>query len=109
MVVGEPFEFWDMNDGETREIKVETWEEGETEITPRYLTGGQTKTIPVLRLNLKEGIKEYLPNYWDITSKHLITALLPYLKTVNYRDLVFTITKHGEAPRARFSMNVKGP
>ena len=106
MVVAEPYEFWDMADGETRRIRVVSWEIGDTEISPRYLPDGGTKTIRVLRLHLAEGIKPLLPSYWDITSKHLQAALIPYLEAPAFTALQFDITKHGEPPRARFSMTV---
>jgi len=106
MPVSEPFEFWDMADGETRRIRVTAWEVGETEISPRYLATPTAKRIRVLRLWLAEGIKTTLPNYWDITSKHLIAAMMPYLQSPDYQKHQFTITKHGQMPSARFSMQV---
>jgi len=46
-------------------------------------------------------------SYWDITSQLLVAQMLPYLEGPGYKDKVFTITKHGVAPKARFTLEVK--
>jgi len=105
-MVTEPFEFWDMEDQEIRVVKFTRWEEGTIEIHPRYPGAPESKTVRVLRLHLAEGIKTTLPGYWDMTSKHLIAALLPILRAPGLEDKTFTIQKFGVAPSARFSLEV---
>lgn len=102
-----PYEFWDMQDGETRVIRVERWELGYVDIQPREAPPGTLKRIQVLRLHLPPDVKPTLPHYWDISSNHLREALLPYLRAPDFQKREFTITKYGVAPRARFSLTVK--
>ena len=105
-MVSEPFEFWDMESEETRVFKVSRYEEGSIEIHPRYPGAPESKTVRVLRLFLPPGIKTTLPSYWDMTSKHLIAALLPILKAPGLQDKTFVVQKFGVAPSARFSLEV---
>jgi len=105
-MVSEPFEFWDMESEETRIFKVLRYEEGSVEIHPRYPGAPESKTIRIMRLHLPPGIKNTLPSYWDITSKHLIAGLLPILQAPGLQDKTFTVTKFGVAPSARFSLEV---
>jgi len=105
-MVSEPFEFWDLEDQETRVVKVTRYEEGTIEIHPRYPGAPASKTVRVLRLHLAPGIKTTLPGYWDITSKHLIAALLPILQAPGLQEKTFTVQKFGVAPSARFSLEV---
>lgn len=102
-----PYEFWDLDSGETREIRITGWGEGDVLIRPRYPGAPPSKVVESIRLYLAPGVKPHLPAYWDITSKHLITALKGYLTTEGYIGKTFIITKFGEAPRARFSLEVR--
>ena len=104
--IPDPVEFWDMEDGETRTVKVERYVEGWTYIAPRYPGAPEKKRVNVLRLHLQPGSKPTLPYYWDITSGHLAVGLRPHLARPDLADLSFTITKFGVAPRARFSLEV---
>lgn len=104
--IADPVEFWDMEDGESRTIRVESYEEGWTNIAPRYPGAPESKRINVMRLHLMEGSKPTLPYYWDITSGHLMTGLRAHLARADLADLEFTIQKFGVAPRARFSLKV---
>ena len=104
-----PFEYWDMESGETRTIQVHGYTEGQALIKPRYNNAPATKRIPVIRLLLTAECKEFLPSYWDISSKHLQAALKPYLNRSDIKELKFTITKIGSPPRTRYTMTVEKP
>lgn len=104
--IPDPVEFWDMADGDVRTIRVTGHLEGWTYIVPRNQGPAERKRINVLRLHLQEGSKPHLPNYWDITSGHLMVGLRPHLARGDVKDLEFTIQKFGVAPRARFSLAV---
>jgi len=105
-MVSEPFEFWDMENEETRVFKVASYEEGSVTIHPRYPGAPESKVIKIMRLHLPPGIKTTLPSYWDLTSKHLIAGLLPILQAPGLEDKTFSVTKYGVAPSARFSLEV---
>jgi len=104
--IPEPMEFWDMDDGEVRTVRVESFEEGWTYIVPRNQGPAERKRINVMRLHLAEMSKPHLPYYWDITSGHLMVGLRPHLARGDLAELEFTIQKFGVAPRARFSLAV---
>lgn len=69
--------------------------------------GPPTKRIRVLRLWVPEAEKPVGPNYWDVTGQTLIAQLLPYLEKADYRSRLYTITKHGIPPKARFQLRVE--
>lgn len=100
-------EILELQDGETKSIHVQTWELGEMDIQPK--AGPPTKRIRVLRVWVPPSEKAVGPNYWDITGQTLIAQLVPYLERADYRDLAFTITKHGIPPKARFQLQVAVP
>jgi len=97
-------EILELTDGETKALHIAGWELGEMDIQPR--DGRPEKRIRVLRVRVPPGEKVAGPAYWDITGQTLIEQLLPYLRQANYRQLTFTITKYGVAPRARFGLKV---
>lgn len=105
--IPDPVEFWDMEDGESRTIRITRYEEGYTNIAPRYQGAPATKRINVMRVHLAPGSKPHLPDYWDITSGHLQVGLRPHLARADLSELSFTIQKFGVAPRARFSLVVE--
>ena len=100
-----PFEILELEDGETLTTGILRWEKGEVEIHPAYKPEG--KMITALRIHVPEKDKEYFPYYWDVTSQTLVAQLLPYLERYGYEARTYTITKHGIAPRARFTLGVK--
>lgn len=103
----EPYELLDLPDGGSVDLAVTGWERGSMTITLRNVGAGETKEIQVLRVHLAPGVKEFPPMYYDITSKTLIVQLLPQLLQPNYADFRFRITKHGVAPRARFTLETR--
>ena len=98
----EPFEILELGDGDSITLSVERWELGRALIKPR--DGREAHDIPVLRLHIPAGDKATLPAYWDVTSKHLIAGLLGHLEAGQAKTHSFTVTKHGEAPTARFAL-----
>jgi len=101
-----PWEILEMRDGETREFRILRWELGEIQITPRYPGAQGPKTVQALRIHVPEDVKPTLPHYWDITATTLIAGLLPYLRSPDYREKVFTVRKIGVRPTARFTLKV---
>lgn len=100
-----PFEILELGDGETLTTKILKWELGEVTIHPSYKPEG--KQIVALRIHVPTEDKEYFPFYWDVTSQTLVAQLFPYLKSPGFETKTYAITKHGVAPRARFSLGVK--
>jgi len=99
-----PYEFLELADGETRELRIVGYRLGKTTIQPR--DGRPPTTIPVLRVTVAPGTKPTVPDYYDITSKHLIAALLPHLQN-GRREHVVRITRRGTGPAARFTLEVR--
>jgi|GEM_PF-1650704 len=100
-----PYEIFDIGDGETVSFQVVGFEEGDVEIHPGY--GPEVKVVRALRLHLKEPLWPGRLPYIDITSNRLRVMLKEYLKRPDYRGLVFTVTKHGVAPKAVFTVKVE--
>lgn len=100
-----PFEILELDDGESLITRIHKWDIGEVTIHPSYKPEG--KEILALRIHVPPESKEYFPYYWDITSQTLIAQLLPYLRQPGFINKEYTITKHGVAPRARFTLGIK--
>ena len=99
-----PYEILELGDEETLITRVVTWDVGEVEIHPAYKPEG--KWITALRIKVPETDKEYFPFWWDITSQTLLAQLVPHLELAGFERKTYRITKHGVAPRARFSLEV---
>jgi len=100
-----PYEIFELADGETRQLKVTRYETGRVTIYPAHKPTG--KVIQALRVYVPEDTKEHYPYYWDITSKTLVAQLLPQLEAGRFESKVFIVTKHGVAPKARFTLEVR--
>ena len=64
----------------TLRFRVLRWEMGEMQIQPRDEPLG--RTVPSLRLHCPPEDQPAGPPYWDVTSKRLITMLLPLLSQI---------------------------
>lgn len=104
----EPYELLDLPDRGTTSFVPVRYETGTMEISPRYRGAPAKKVISVLRIHVGKEDKPFFPHYWDVTSKTANAQLLPMLMDPRYRDYRITITKHGVAPRARFTVG-RGP
>lgn len=100
-----PYEVLDLNDGDSLILHIKDWQIGTVVIHPRDKPSG--KMVRALRVHLKEGTKLHFPYYWDLTSQRLIAQIEPFLLQPGYQDKVFTIIKHGVAPKARFTLEVR--
>jgi len=97
-------EILELADGGSITLHIRAWQMGRLTIHPGY--GIQPKVIRTLRLWVPRMEKPIGPDYWDVTSQTLIYQLLPFLEREDFRARTFAITKHGVAPRARFSLIV---
>lgn len=102
-----PYELLELADGQSVDLALVSWERGTMTITPRNAGAAVPKVIPVLRLHLAEGVKPYPPMYYDVTSKTLMAQLIPHLSQPNFERFRYRITKHGIAPTARFTLEVR--
>jgi len=100
----EPYELLDLGDGASESFVPVKYERGTMEIRPRWRGAPATKEIPVLRIHVRTDDKPFFPHYWDVTSKTAAAQLLPMLMDPRARDYMITVTKHGVAPRARFTV-----
>jgi len=100
-----PYEIFELTDGQTSQLRITGWETGGVTIHPAHKPTG--KVIKALRVQVPKEVKDFFPPYWDITSQRLIAQMVPYLEQPGYQDKVFTITKHGVAPKARFTLDVR--
>jgi len=99
-----PYEILELADGQSIEIRPIRWEIGKAEIQPR--DGRPPKVIRILRVHVDPAEKPTLPHYWDITSQHLVAGLVGQLEARRGRPARYRITKHGEGPSARFTLEV---
>ena len=104
----EPYEILDLPDGGKEAFVPTSWEEGTMVIRPRYAGAPAEKVIPVLRIHVRKEDKPFFPHYYDVTGKTAQAQLVPLLMAPEYRLRRITVTKHGVAPRARFSVE-SGP
>ena len=100
-----PYEIFELTDGEVRVLRITGWSTGNVTIYPPHKPTG--KVVTALRVHVSPSSKDYFPFYWDITGKTLVAQMVPYLEQSGYQDKVFTVTKHGIAPKARFTLEVK--
>jgi len=100
-----PYEIFELVDGETRVLRITNWQTGNVTIYPPHKPGG--KVINALRVHVPAETKDFFPYYWDITGKTLVAQMVPYLEQAGYQDKIFTVTKHGIAPKARFTLEVR--
>ena len=99
-----PYELLELRDRESVTLQIVSSELGSMIIHPRWPGAPKEKTITVLRVHLAAGVKPYPPQYFDITSKTLIAQLQPFLMERGFERQEFVITKFGQPPRARFTL-----
>jgi hypothetical protein len=100
-----PYEILELEDGQTKEIRPVRWEKGTVVIYPQHKPTG--KEVLAVRLHVAEADKDFSPFYWDVTSQTLNAQLLPYLLSREAGTYVLVIQKHGIAPKARFTLQVR--
>jgi hypothetical protein len=97
-----PYEILELAEGEVRVITPEKWQVGKATIQPR--DGRPAKAIVILRVHVPLAEKPTIPQYWDITSQHLLAGMVGYLEGAAGKRYRFHVTKRGEGPRARFEL-----
>ena len=100
-------EIMDMRDGDSAKLIITDWEAGRMTIHPRYPGAPKSKIICGLRLYLQPETKTIGPPYFVLTSKTLIESLTPYLERPDFDQKLYTITKYGVEPKARFELEVE--
>jgi hypothetical protein len=100
-----PYELFDPVPAKPVVLRPLEWEQGSVLIHTAAVPGG--KPVAVLRVRVPPADKVHVPAYWDITSKHLIAALLGYLEASGGRRYEFTVTKSGTGPTARYTVAAK--
>jgi len=103
-VLPEPMELLDLPDSGVLTTRVVRFEEGEVTINTQKVPTG--KVIAVTRIHVPEQDKAHFPYYYDVTSKTLRAQLVPLLPGIIARGARITVTKHGVAPAARFTLEV---
>lgn len=68
---------------------------------PGVPSGGE---VEVLRVHVERESKPAGLAYWDVTQKTLIAQLLPLLAMPRFDAFEYAITKHGVAPKSRFTV-----
>ena len=101
----EPNEILEFNDGETKELRIISWQNDEMVVRPARAPRGEV--VKAMRLHVSKETKDHSPYYWDTTAKTLIHQLLPHLEAGNYHEKTFVITAHGTGPQKRFSLEVR--
>lgn len=101
-----PYELLDLRDGQTLELAVIAWHEGEVLIHPRYPGAPESKLIVALRVLVAAGTKPMGPPYWDITSQTLVATIRPLLAAAKTLPFKCRLTAHGVAPSKRYSLDI---
>ncbi len=101
-----PYELLDLYDGESMNLEISSFQKGVMTIHPKYAGAPAEKTIPVLRVHVKEVSKQLPPMYYDITSKTLIAQIEPHLLAGGFEARIFKITRFGTGPRTRYRMEL---
>jgi hypothetical protein len=104
MSIQSPYEILELGDGGKIVTPILKWEIGVMTINRR--SDKVIKEVQVLRIFIPHEVKPIFPDYYDLTSTTLIAQLLPQLQQPTFVNNVFTITKIGVAPRARFTLEV---
>lgn len=106
-----PHEILELADGESIKIHVERWEAGDMTIHPTWPGAPETKEVEGLRVHVRQGDKEWLPNYWDVTAGHLVAGLKPLLPGLQDSGKAVTITaglmRPGDSASKRFKIELE--
>jgi hypothetical protein len=97
-------EWLELGDGQSTRLRVVSWERGRAEIMRRRIEPVGRAEIPVLRIHLWGGYGAYPPMYYDLASRILQAQLLPMLLERGFENWVYVKTRHGEAPKARYTV-----
>lgn len=79
---------------------------GEGTIKAHKTDPDTTIDMPCLILDVNEEDGQKVYKKWYIASKKAIMTMKPYVEDGTYRKRLFTITKHGVAPRAYYEIEV---
>ena len=99
-----PYEIFELSHQEVREFRVVKWQLGTMRIETAEEPAG--KTVKALRVYVTAASKPIGVNWWDVTSQTLIAQILPELELPGFEAKLFTVTKYGERPKARFTVKV---
>ena len=102
-----PYEILELNHCESITIRVVRWTLGKIDIRPRYAYAPPIKTIHCLRLYVDPKYKQYPPYWYDVTSKRLMSALLPILHRTDFDLYEITIHAVGTAPKKWYEVKLK--
>lgn len=105
MAIDKPHELLELADGGFIQTRVDRFEVGEMDISPR--DGRPPKTIKAIRIHVPPADKPFFPFYWDLTAGTLVAQMEPMLPGIVQRKAVLKITKRGTGPSARFSVEVR--
>ena len=99
-----PYNIVDFEVEKIYDFAVTRWTLGRAIIHPRYAFAPAEKEIPMLRLflNVEKSTIKY--PYVDITSKHLISNILPYLQELDYTKYIICVMFTGAGPAKRPSV-----
>lgn len=100
-----PYEILELGDGGTLTLHPLAFSTGTMLIHPRWQPQG--KRIKAIRVWVPESDKPLFPDYFDITASTLVAQLEPVLRRSDLRGLELVITKHGVAPKARYTVDVR--
>jgi hypothetical protein len=124
MLLPDPCDFVDLNEGERMTLSIDRWEDGSTIIHPNHPSPRHVRQhmeqrnleappapgtpisveIPVLRLYGQRVDQTSPCRYFDVTSKRLRADLLARLTNRENMPLVVTISASGMRPRKRYSV-----
>jgi len=99
-----PYNIVDFETEKIYDFAVTNWTLGRAIIHPRYAFAPAEKEIPMLRLFLNPEKSTIKYPYVDITSKHLISNILPYLQELDFTKYTICVMFTGTGPAKRPSV-----
>lgn len=102
--VGSPFEFLELQDGQSQSFSVLEWGKGRATVTPTERPQG--KEITVIRVAVPPQDKPTFPHYWDLSASTLVAQIEPHLRRPDLAGLRFTVTARGIGLKKRFQLDV---
>jgi len=102
-----PYEILELADTESVTIRILDWVLGKITIVPRYVPAPPTKVVHCLRISIDPAYKKFAPYYYDVTSKRLISLLVPILMKPDFTQLEITITAIGVMPKKWFEITTR--
>ena len=105
-ILPRPYEFLEINDGESQDLNIVNYKEGSVVIVPRLPNPQIPKQITVLRVYYDRDPSLPGIEYYDVSSQTLIYQLAPMLDDIIKEKKIVRISAYGKGVKKRFTVSV---